>query len=183
MSADRQRASDGSPPPQVAKEEQGEPEAGSEEQEEPGFQEQDGLEAGSKEQGEPEAGSEEQEEPEWPEHFPQTCTCPPLDSIPTNGIVYRRLDGTLEDWKSWYELKRNKGNDCQRAALSCMSSLEELKEVMAVHERWATSKIVAAHLEPIHGNIKQTGKNSHHFSLWLRRQYHKVCHLLFRVVP
>ena len=116
---------------------------------------------------------------EWPEHFPKNCACPPSGAQPTNMTVYRRQD----DYKSWDENDMGQNNDCRRAALSCFTSIDDCREVMAVHADWAEQPIVSAELNPEHGKIKQTGKNRWHYSLWLRRKFHKNCHRLFQVLP
>lgn len=119
-------------------------------------------------------------EPEWPEHFP--AKCPPAAASPTNGRVFRRDCGPV-DWVSYLERGLNPNKPpCGRAALSCCTSLDDLRQRMKVREEWENCKIVAATLSPEHGVILQTGKDVAHHSLWLRRKAHASIKELFRAV-
>jgi hypothetical protein len=122
--------------------------------------------------------------PEWPAHIASVQGCPLPDAAPVDGPIFRRIAGASDDWKSYRELRKIGKNapaakHCQSAALSCYRDLNALKQILAVHEAWATQQIVVAHLRPEHGVIKQTGNDPNHHSLWLRSAHHKNCADLF----
>lgn len=120
-------------------------------------------------------------EPEWPSHVLRRPCCPPVDAVPVNCRIYRRIAGTTDDWKSYDELGivvKSKSKLCQSTSLSCYKSLEALREILAVHESWSKT-IVCADLIAEHGVIKQTNLDPNHYSLWMRRKYHATCAQLF----
>jgi hypothetical protein len=91
-----------------------------------------------------------------------------------------RIDGTEQDWKSFYDLGLATG--CRAMSLSCRISLEAAREVRTVHERWKTASIAQATLAPEHGMIRQTGQDPKHYSVWLTRVALSTVEQLFKVI-
>ena len=122
-------------------------------------------------------------EPEWPRHIALVPNCPLKDAVPVKGRIFRRLDGTPDEWLSYKEQNKkfSPAKLCQATSLSCYTDLIALREMLAVHESW--SQVVAADLSEEHGVIKQTGNNPDHHSLWLRNKYHSTCKQMFVAVP
>ena len=122
--------------------------------------------------------------PEWPAHFPPGC--PAEDTPDVNGPVFHLVRGAPEDWLSHLERGIESTNpevtDCQRAALSCYLTIEDIREFREAIPRFRGRGIARADLEPRHGKIRETGNEGHH-SLWLRAQYHQDCPSLFTMVP
>jgi hypothetical protein len=121
------------------------------------------------------------ERAEWPDDVPRGC--PPASAPDTDGVVYRR-DAGPADWQNAIQNGRFVGKPpCLRASLSCCVSLDDLKQKLGIRTDWAEApKIVAARLLPSHGKIQQTGSDSSHYSLWLRRAALERIHELFKAV-
>jgi len=119
----------------------------------------------------------------WPDHFPPGCPAP---SAPfAAGDVYRLVDASPPDpgsFESWLELRRGSGNDCQRAALSCLTDLMHAIEQRKAYPTLASKLIAKASLTNTHGRLAQTGSKPHHYSLWLRREWLRKAPSLFTVV-
>ena len=116
--------------------------------------------------------------PEWPAHFPENC--PDADTPDTDGLVFRIVRGNdARDWKCHIELGlEEEAPLCQRAALSCFRTLEDVREWQAAHSWLRQRRVARAELDARHGKIAETGGGGHH-SLWLRTQYLALCLTLF----
>ena len=115
---------------------------------------------------------EKSAELEWPAHFPDGCPAS-CKSEDTNGVVYRLLREPRNpaDTRSWLEKGQPSSySDCERAALSCCRTLEDIVELRKANGHFRKRKIASVELTPVHGKIAQTGSPGHH-SLWLRRVY------------
>lgn len=127
----------------------------------------------------------QQPEQEWPAHMAELPGCPQTEGAsPVNCLVYRRVTGSDDDWRSYRERGKTstKKKMCQLAALSSYIDLTEFRKILDVHESWPVLGIVVADLRPEHGVIKQTN-GPHHYSLWLRRRFYENCAELFVAVP
>lgn len=99
-----------------------------------------------------------------------------------SGAIYR-LDGGPNDWQNAIENKRFVGKPlCNRASLSCCTSIVDARQRRAMRSDWENCRIVVGHLSPEHGKILQTGKDAAHHSLWLRRPALAAIRDLFKVV-
>lgn len=121
--------------------------------------------------------------PEWPEHFPKDC--PGDHGKPVSGQVYRLIRPQCpdKDWKSWKERGIHPElDDCLRSALSCLITLQDAREFRQGMPRFKGAAIVSAELKSEHGQIEQTGDDTH-YTLWLRAAPHAARTELFVVVP
>lgn len=104
----------------------------------------------------------------WPAHFPSCC--PPTDARDLQGKVYRLVatdPPTAADMLS--ALERGafpKKDQCQRAALSCALTVEDLAAIRNNVPKLRDQMIAFASLSAADGKIKQTGRPGH-YSMWL----------------
>lgn len=105
----------------------------------------------------------------WFEPLPDQC--PPNDAFEPNGMYFRLADGekpTCSDFWSHRKIWPTKSfhtTECIAMAVSVFSDAAPLSALkkMPLH---ASKSIVAVHLLPDSGRVKQTGANTHHHSWW-----------------
>jgi len=109
---------------------------------------------------------------EWPDFFPSDC--PPSDSKPASGIVYRLIDGTTpkeRDFKSYRELYPTRQfpvPECQSCSLSVYSDEKDIDRLRRRIPATRKKKLSWGELNSSFGRILHTPRNGDtHHSWWL----------------
>ena len=109
---------------------------------------------------------------EWPDHFPEIC--PPDDSIPASGEVYRCINNPppkRTDFLSLFEEGRRMwpGTDkCMFCGLSIYSDVEDIFQMWRRVKGFGKRHIVKGRLDTLMGKMKNTPiHESSHYTWWI----------------
>ena len=108
----------------------------------------------------------------WPAHFPENC--PPVDSEPASGYVYRLIEGTIPDemdFKPYRELSPDRNfaaSECQACGLSVYRDLKDVRQLRNRVPRMRRKSVAVGALSPDLGRILNTPSLSYqsHHTWW-----------------
>ncbi len=118
------------------------------------------------------------------EHCPENC--PPADAGVAIGKIFRfvrKVPPTLDDMKNCVELgTKPEAPPCLRCALSVLVAESDIAKVRAAVPFFRKLKVAVAEFRSGQANLKQTGNNDWHHSLWLDRTLAATANQMFQVL-
>src|SRR5262245_17606249 len=125
----------------------------------------------------------------WPSYFPEDC--PPSDTEPTNGPVYRFIQDNPPadaDFVCHALLlpERNWGlHRCKACGLSVYKTIDGCEQARRVVPALKKKRVAIGNLTPAHGQLGATpsAKNPHHHTWWVPTSVLKPCELFTVVAP